>query len=122
MDIVEREVTAEERQLFLELKDKHRRAKPFLVGDTFVVVRMASPGELHRYKDKVAKSFGAAARGGASMSEAQRELALCAIVHPTERDAVKALLDAQPGFEAAAADAADALANAGIKELDLEGN
>jgi hypothetical protein len=119
-----RDLSDEEKQILSTLSDKYDGlVKPFLIKDTLVVVRAASAGDLHRYKDKIAAVMAAsskARRGPApSVADAERELALSCIVHPEPAKA-KALCESRPGFFGTAATAAEELASDGVEEL--EGN
>lgn len=122
-----RQLSDQEKTTLAELRDKHHgRVKPFLVNDHLVVVRAASAGELHRYKDKIGASIAGASgknRGkGPSIADAERELATSCVVHP-EPGAFLVLIegpDGRAGFIGTAASAAEDLANEGVEEL--EGN
>jgi hypothetical protein len=117
-----RELTESETATIEELRAKHGTVKSYLVADTLCVVRKATRLELEALSDALTQSMRPPRRGQSapSYSDARYKLGIAAWAHPTALDERKRILTDQGAFAMRSCDAAEAMAEDGIEEL--EGN
>ena len=114
----------------LKLVDEHTaklgyRPGVFTAGAQLVLVKAATDQDFRRFNKKSTAALMAAAApkkrsDTPQLYDAQMELALCCVVYPTDRAALKSLLESKPALVPRLADKATELAGEDVEEH--EGN
>lgn len=122
--MAKRVLTEDQKKILQELRDKHGAATPKFAAGSFCVIRRATRHELEALKDAFLAGMKAQPKGreAPSYASAQYALGVKAWVYPTEKEERALILKECPAFASEACDEAEALGNAGIEDVDLEGN